>query len=786
VQAASESAFYYYDEVGNRDYMELELDGSAGYEIKTGYTYDNMNRLTDLLQQKTGAVSLATYNYTLKADGMRHSLDENFPANEDRRIVYTYDNLNRLTQEIADSDGDGYDSHYTYDLAGNRTQRVVNVNGQPLTTDYTYDPNTDRLIKETHSGPVYGFGAGNEQYYAYAAGGGYFYRDSQGHKIGSVRAFFMGLPSLWSRYLFVLLMVLLPVMLFVPGVVGVIRRLVLCYGRPTRLRLGVPRKGICLLVAFVMLFGPEEFHSIAQADVQYADLSTATWANGDTTIEYTYDANGSVETKTTKVTSTQAVKETVIYNYNLQNRLAKVTTEDENGDKRIVEYTYNDEGIRVKAYSYDIPYGQSIQNEKTVVYLVDSFNHTGYTQTLEEKTYNGTDTSGMPDSLRTYLIGDDIIAQSTDGNTQYLLYDGHGSTRQLAEYDGSVTIADSYSYDGYGVLLQDDAVAQNNPGKASQQATNLLYAGEHFDTDAQQYYLRARYYNPLNGRFNRIDPFGGNYSDPQSLHKYLYCHANPINNVDPSGDMILFGYNITGVMMGIAITAMAIITTTTIYNGVRHGLEPLSIAWQVIQNLAVFGLIIGVTLLTGPLALAASITLLAAFVAGIIGIVKNWPNMDTTDKVILAVNFICFLAFAGAVRTATMPKPPPASSFQPGACSKLPESYYSKPIVDMRGAPAKSPTNAAGYARNASYFWKQIKNSNPEYFSAENLARIQASKPISPKVDATWIKYHPQHQSYMGKTLVHHHIGQGPYATPLPQTVHYSWTRFFHTNQGKQ
>ena len=39
--------------------------------------------------------------------------------------------------------------------------------------------------------------------------------------------------------------------------------------------------------------------------------------------------------------------------------------------------------------------------------------------------------------------------------------------------------------------------------------TNMLYTGEEFDTDAQQYYLRARYYNPLNGRFNRMDPYAG-------------------------------------------------------------------------------------------------------------------------------------------------------------------------------------------------------------------------------------------------------------------------------------
>jgi len=74
-----------------------------------------------------------------------------------------------------------------------------------------------------------------------------------------------------------------------------------------------------------------------------------------------------------------------------------------------------------------------------------------------------------------------------------------------------------------------------NPADTSG-STSLLYAGEQFDTDLQQYYLRARFYDPLNGRFNRTDPFAGSPQDPQSLHKYLYCHANPVNNIDPSGN----------------------------------------------------------------------------------------------------------------------------------------------------------------------------------------------------------------------------------------------------------
>ena len=48
-------------------------------------------------------------------------------------------------------------------------------------------------------------------------------------------------------------------------------------------------------------------------------------------------------------------------------------------------------------------------------------------------------------------------------------------------------------------------------------------------------YQGARWYNPANGRFNRLDPFFGNLTDPQSLHKYLYTHGDPIQGTDPSG-----------------------------------------------------------------------------------------------------------------------------------------------------------------------------------------------------------------------------------------------------------
>ncbi len=51
-------------------------------------------------------------------------------------------------------------------------------------------------------------------------------------------------------------------------------------------------------------------------------------------------------------------------------------------------------------------------------------------------------------------------------------------------------------------------------------------------------YLRARYYDPASGTFNRLDPFFGNLQDPQSLHKYLYVHGDPVQGIDPTGLMI--------------------------------------------------------------------------------------------------------------------------------------------------------------------------------------------------------------------------------------------------------
>jgi RHS repeat-associated protein len=109
-------------------------------------------------------------------------------------------------------------------------------------------------------------------------------------------------------------------------------------------------------------------------------------------------------------------------------------------------------------------------------------------------------------------------------------YDGGGNVRQLTSI--SATVTDSYEYDAYG---NEFTVSGTTPNE-------MMYRGEQFDSDLGLYYLRARYYNPLTGRFMSRDPndpgprdANGKPIDPKTLHKYLYAGGDPVNWADASG-----------------------------------------------------------------------------------------------------------------------------------------------------------------------------------------------------------------------------------------------------------
>lgn len=62
-----------------------------------------------------------------------------------------------------------------------------------------------------------------------------------------------------------------------------------------------------------------------------------------------------------------------------------------------------------------------------------------------------------------------------------------------------------------------------------------------------------------------MDPFVGNSADPQSLHKYLYAHNDPIQNIDPTGKLSL-----GSVTLASGIAGSLIGTSLGAYIGVRE------------------------------------------------------------------------------------------------------------------------------------------------------------------------------------------------------------------------
>lgn len=541
-----ETTTYTYNAAGSRQSTELPNG------VYTEYNYDPLNRLSGLTHyqsdQKTATIS--SFTYSLYADNMRAGAEESMQ--ETHTISYDYDALNRLTYETNyNAQSYGYTSDYIYDIVGNRYQRQVEVTNQEdsytLTTTYVYNEKNDQLMQEVHTGPEFAFMWDNRPLYVYADGGrlSYQFPGKEG-RLSTWQAFMLGMPTSLDHLFLTILLIGLPVICILPSLRRFYRQLA---GRspPDRQPLGLYHRSMCLLFVYIFLVGPECLNMLARADGQYLNLSTSAWGSGNRTISYQYDKNGSQICKTTKKTLEDEIIEVVKYEYNLQDRLSKViTTTYSEGDPvgtETVEYRYDPDGIRTE---------KTVDGTTRIEYLIDPDNHTGYAQVLEESEYDVTNpASPVLLSANYYTLGDDVIAQTkaadfgsgwTQADTEYLLYDGHGSTRQLALPNKS--IIDNYCYDGYGVMLGSSSSVADNA------ITKLLYSGEQYDSNLDQYYLRARYYNQSNGTFNRVDSYSGNIQDPQSLHKYLYCHNNPINSLDPSGKWTLCEILIVALTVG--------------------------------------------------------------------------------------------------------------------------------------------------------------------------------------------------------------------------------------------
>ncbi len=111
-----------------------------------------------------------------------------------------------------------------------------------------------------------------------------------------------------------------------------------------------------------------------------------------------------------------------------------------------------------------------------------------------------------------------LVKKEIDNNQYYYHQNEHGDITHLTNIDEE--IENSYQYDVFGNIREQQENVENV----------FKYAGEQLDSKTQQYYLRARFYNPVIARFTQEDV----YKD-DGLNLYVYVVNNPLLWFDPSG-----------------------------------------------------------------------------------------------------------------------------------------------------------------------------------------------------------------------------------------------------------
>ena len=318
------------------------------------------------------------------------------------------------------------------------------------------------------------------------------------------------------------------------------------------------------------------------------------------------------------------------------------------------------------------------------------------------------------DNLKRLIRSYDLWASEAEPEKTWYHYasDEQGSTIFITDNN---KICNKYDYDAWGNLTTCEEILSNR----------FLYTGQQFDQITQQYYLRARFYNPVIARFTQEDVYRGD-----GLNLYIYCGNNPVIYYDPSG-----------------YKKRAAICEKNIYTRLKNTghytderAYALSVAYTRARN-------------ANPNMTAAEAFKFATgkdtFGNRIIDPIKEYENIN--------------------------PK------FFEKYPFNIPELAVEMPKVDRIYGSYKSATSQ-GYLREAQAYWMAVYNRCPKAFSEANLDKM--FNPIrkvfddynfaSPINDKTFRNSFPQYDipGVRSSVLHHHHVGGRGQAIPVPGKMH--------------
>ena len=233
---------------------------------------------------------------------------------------------------------------------------------------------------------------------------------------------------------------------------------------------------------------------LTHTNYQYNELNQLT---EDDSCLYAYDLDGNMTEKIDKATG-----DTTHFVYDIENKLVEVRKPG-----MLAKYTYDALGRRMS---------------KEVNGEVKQFRYDGQDLILEMY--------GSDSIIANYTFGvtiDDPLSMNRAGKNYYYLKDALGSIGALTDSIGDVALG--YRYSAYGEIteqLGDSTIL--NP---------FTYTSREYDAETDNYYYRARYFDPKSGRFlsedpPKLNPLGCGRHD---LNLYRYVRNNPSNLGDPSG-----------------------------------------------------------------------------------------------------------------------------------------------------------------------------------------------------------------------------------------------------------
>ncbi len=545
---------YGYDAAGNMS-AKVDFNGKT-----TTFTYDEMNRLLTKQPDASFAASNIVFGYN--AIGQRTNM-----ADQSGATIYRYDDRDRLIEK-ANPVGN---LQYAYDLQGSLTNLLIldqasSVEGQ---TSYTYDQlNRLHSVNDHRTGlTVYNYdNVGNLQDYIYPNGVSHAYQYD-----GLNRLTNMSLAHLTTAIA----------------------------GYAYALNPAGHRTQVREMSGRTVNYSYDNLYRLTQETISGSIMAGQ--------ITYTYDAVGNRMSRNSTVTNileklysydmddrlgsdsydaagntldallrdpASSVERQASFSYDFENRILSVTSASS-----VVKILYDGDGNRIAKTVTD-GFGS-----RTTAYLVDDRNPSGYAQVLAELgTWNLEPGTGALSRVYTYgldLINEDQIHSSVTGDywaVSFYGYDGHGNVRLLTDEGGNIT--DTYDYDAFGTLIEqkvwDPAFMSLVPVSPDNQElitdNHYLYTGEQFDPDLGLYFLRARYMETDRGRFWTMDTFEGLSGQPLSLHKYLYVNADPLNGVDPSGQI---DARLVTVMVAVAIVGMWQLSLRA-WDVVHGGYDPIT------------------------------------------------------------------------------------------------------------------------------------------------------------------------------------------------------------------